>query len=377
MNRRIAAAVACVLFVSATAEASPCDDARDAWRVVDASRSARHRGEAADVERAAAALTAASCTPSGANREWIVRARLEARLAVLETHADIALAAVDRVPVTGGSHSGDGYRRWMRTTLSPWLIRQLAAIRIVSGEATDLAHDANAEPSIAVDALSAMVQLEASLVTALESVPMPDEFRADPALARAYRESIETNTATIVRAVRDGYDRITQLERRSHTIPSPLRRAEAFLALRNELSAADRNAAHAASSEASAASASPSPGGSVVAGGVRATGDAGLPSSAIRETVQTAQEALETCYERALDQTPTLRGDIALRFVIGVDGRVSATQITRAEPPLRGAADCLVRTVRGLRFTPPRAPVTVDYPFHLEPTAPSPNTTAP
>jgi hypothetical protein len=149
-----------------------------------------------------------------------------------------------------------------------------------------------------------------------------------------------------------------------------------MLIARGALTTADRNTAtrggggsNATSAASAPASSAPSDADTVHAGVPRTGGDNGLSNDAIRSTVQGAMASFETCHEHALDRDRTIAGDVAIRFVVDTSGHATQLQITRGEGPLRSVAQCIGEAIHGLTFTAPRAPVTVDYPFHLEPGA--------
>jgi hypothetical protein len=376
-SRRAAATnavVSCAFALVATwgtrAHAAPCDDPRDAWVVIDASIEAGRRGDATAVERAAAPLTRTSCTPSGEHADLIARARLEARLAVLEAHAGVVRAALARMPAQTARGS-EAYLRWLQRSIAPWLTAQMNSIRTLTTEAGSVAHDAAAlEPSIAADAIAALLAVEGGLVAAIESVPAPDEFRRNPDLLSTYRSMVQTHADTIASEMRAGYDRITAIGRRTVLLSRDARRVEAMLIARGALTTADRNTAtrggggsNATSAASAPASSAPSDADTVHAGVPRTGGDNGLSNDAIRSTVQGAMASFETCHEHALDRDRTIAGDVAIRFVVDTSGHATQLQITRGEGPLRSVAQCIGEAIHGLTFTAPRAPVTVDYPF--------------
>jgi hypothetical protein len=251
------------------------------------------------------------------------------------------------------------------------------SIRTLTTEAGSVAHDAVVEPGIAADAIAALIAVEGGLVTAIESVPVPEEFRRNPDLLNTYRSMIQQQSDTIASEMREGYDRIIAIGRRTVLLPRDARRVEAMLIARGALSTADRNtatrggstAASASNAPTAPASGAPTDADTVRAGVPRTGGDNGLSNDAIRTTVQGAMTSFETCHEHALDRDRTVAGDIAIRFVVDTTGHATQIQITRAEGPLRGVAQCIGEAIRGLTFTAPRASVTVDYPFHLEPAA--------
>ncbi len=364
----------CLFSIGVPAVAAPCDDAGDAWRVIDAGIDAGRHGDVRAVERAMLPLTNAACVPAGAHPEWIARARLEARLVVLEAHADAGRLGLSRMPRQTG-RTGPAYLQWIRVSIAPWITTQMATVRVVMAEGSALARDAVGEPGIAVDAIAASVGLELDLAAAVERVPMSDEIRRDPELERTYRSLIQENTQTLVDSVRDGYRALAALSRREAALPRAARRVEAMLLLRGRITSGERAAVR----PAPVASAAPAPVAAsrpVVEAG-RPQADANAPVRALREAVNGATPSIRDCYERGLDRDRALRGDVAVRVVLGPAGAATQAQVSRADGALRPVASCIADTLRGIAYPSVSAPITVEFPFHLEPGAPEPNTTVP
>ena len=361
---------------AATADAAPCDDANDAWHVIEIGLEAQRHGDARAIEHAVDVLTSARCVPSGANIDLVARARFEARLLVLELHADAARAALSHAP-RQTARGGEGYRQWVARAITPWITAQLTSVRAVTSEATSLAHDTvDDSTGVAVDALSALVSLEMDLAIAVDRLPVPAEIERDPELLRAYRTTIQDGTQSIVDSVRDGYRSIASRSQRSAVIPREARRAEAWLLLHGRITAAERaggqrSVAHASSGNSTAVRAVVEP------GSARTSTDASVSPANVRDVVNLAMPALIDCHEHSLDREPTLQGDVSVRFVVTVDGTVSQAQVTRGDGSLRVVAQCIANTIHGLTFPLVHSPLTVDYPFHLEPSAPASNLTSP
>jgi hypothetical protein len=98
-----------------------------------------------------------------------------------------------------------------------------------------------------------------------------------------------------------------------------------------------------------------------------------LPKAVVDEKLQAAQPAIVACYERALQATPGLRGNVSVSFVVGTDGRVAHAEAAAVDDPLTDVAtvDCIVAEIRKLEFPEPRGGrVFLSYPLKLEPPAP-------
>lgn len=69
--------------------------------------------------------------------------------------------------------------------------------------------------------------------------------------------------------------------------------------------------------------------------------------------------ALRQCAARAQRLTPTLGGEAALRFTVGVNGRVNDAALTWEGEASRDLGACIVGVTRWLLFASPREPVVV------------------
>jgi len=91
---------------------------------------------------------------------------------------------------------------------------------------------------------------------------------------------------------------------------------------------------------------------------VRGSCDADL----IRRVVRAHANEVRFCYEKVLQSRPTLMGRSLTRFLIGVDGRVSASSATG----LPEVDACLAGAIRRWQFAP-RCAAAVSYPFTFVP----------
>jgi hypothetical protein len=112
-----------------------------------------------------------------------------------------------------------------------------------------------------------------------------------------------------------------------------------------------------------------------------------LPPQEIQKVVRSNFQAIRACYEGGLRKDPDLAGRVAVRFVIGTDGKViSAESVDPEKPaaadPLRSSSpsgsmpdanvvSCVVDLFKKLSFpTPSGGKVVVVYPFTFSPGAP-------
>jgi tetratricopeptide (TPR) repeat protein len=89
-----------------------------------------------------------------------------------------------------------------------------------------------------------------------------------------------------------------------------------------------------------------------------------IPPEVIRRIVLQNSPRLRICYEQGLRQQPTLRGRIAVRFVIGKDGSVAAAAVGQSDLPPAVSA-CVVNVFRTLHFPQVDGLITVVYPLQF------------
>jgi hypothetical protein len=106
--------------------------------------------------------------------------------------------------------------------------------------------------------------------------------------------------------------------------------------------------------------------GSVATGQITVSGR--LPPEVIRRVVGGNTSRFRMCYEQGLGRSSTLAGRVAVRFVIGRDGRVSNVSNAGSDLPDAAAAGCVISAFYGLSFPVPEGGiVTVSYPLMFRP----------
>jgi hypothetical protein len=102
---------------------------------------------------------------------------------------------------------------------------------------------------------------------------------------------------------------------------------------------------------------------------VASKGAAGrLPPEVIQRIVRQNFESFRHCYEQGLGRNPNLAGKMIVRFVIGLDGKVTSAQDFGSNMPDLQVRECVVQSFRELAFPNPEAgAVTVVYPIILAP----------
>lgn len=106
---------------------------------------------------------------------------------------------------------------------------------------------------------------------------------------------------------------------------------------------------------------------SATAGAVRPHGS--LPPEQIQETVRAKGfPFFRSCYEAAISTNPSLRGRLAVRFVIERDGHISQVTNGGSDLPHEGLIQCVITRFGQLVFPPPDGGiVTVVYPISFAP----------
>jgi TonB family protein len=85
----------------------------------------------------------------------------------------------------------------------------------------------------------------------------------------------------------------------------------------------------------------------------------------VREVVSAQGEAIRSCYERALNDSPGLAGTCTVRIVITGDGTVGTTSFQSSSIHSVSLGRCLLQLIRTWRFPAPSDGKTaaVDYPL--------------
>ena len=84
--------------------------------------------------------------------------------------------------------------------------------------------------------------------------------------------------------------------------------------------------------------------------------------------MKTRKNAFKFCYERELQMHPDLTGKVAVRFVIGEDGKVVQAKAVTNAIKSRTVAPCVVKNIKKLRFPKPEGgQCEVNWPFKFQP----------
>jgi Ca-activated chloride channel family protein len=93
-----------------------------------------------------------------------------------------------------------------------------------------------------------------------------------------------------------------------------------------------------------------------------------LPPEVVQRIVRQNFGRFRLCYESGLRNSPNLAGRVSVRFLIGMDGAVSAVGNAGSDIADNSVVSCVVRSFWGLRFPAPEGGVvTVVYPITFSP----------
>ena len=96
-------------------------------------------------------------------------------------------------------------------------------------------------------------------------------------------------------------------------------------------------------------------GGKVVVGTVAKTaGPGALDVAAVTHVLRRRRSAFRACYERRLADVPRLAGKVAVRFTLGVNGRVTRIRVASNTTGDSNVASCMTRKLKAWRFSPPQ-----------------------
>jgi outer membrane biosynthesis protein TonB len=101
----------------------------------------------------------------------------------------------------------------------------------------------------------------------------------------------------------------------------------------------------------------------------RASGEGKLPRESVQRVVRSHNPAIRLCYEQALREDPTLKGEVEVAFTIGLDGNVSATSTgPKTDLPDPSVVACVKRVFQKMEFPMPEGGVVkVSYPITFAP----------
>lgn len=91
----------------------------------------------------------------------------------------------------------------------------------------------------------------------------------------------------------------------------------------------------------------------------------GFPREVIHRVMETRNDSIRRCYQRALVETPGLTGTMAVRFTIGPEGKVEEPDLASSTVENSPLEECVIRLIARLEFPRPRSGgvIRVRYPF--------------
>ena len=93
-----------------------------------------------------------------------------------------------------------------------------------------------------------------------------------------------------------------------------------------------------------------------------------IDKDVIRRIIRAHITEVRHCYNQGLAKDPNLAGRVSVRFIIGSDGKVSASEVADSTIKDESVAKCVAKAVEGWKF--PKSPggnVTITYPFVFTP----------
>lgn len=93
-----------------------------------------------------------------------------------------------------------------------------------------------------------------------------------------------------------------------------------------------------------------------------------IDKNVIRRVVRAHINEIRSCYNKGLSANPNLKGRLAVRFIIGPDGKILAAELAEDGVPDPKVGTCVVAAVKRWVFPKPAgSSVVITYPFVLEP----------
>ena len=99
--------------------------------------------------------------------------------------------------------------------------------------------------------------------------------------------------------------------------------------------------------------------------GSKAKGD--LPRAVVQKYIRRKMGAIKACYQKGLQSNPSLKGKVAVKFLIQPSGKIGGAKIKDSSLNSPSVESCILRNVKSWRF--PRADgggsTMVIYPFRF------------
>ena len=89
-----------------------------------------------------------------------------------------------------------------------------------------------------------------------------------------------------------------------------------------------------------------------------------IDSAGVMKVIRASNAAIKRCYDRALISNPSLKGKIAVKIVVNVDGKVGSVDLSEDTLNDADVAKCVKGVIGRLRFPKPEGgPATIVYPY--------------
>lgn len=99
----------------------------------------------------------------------------------------------------------------------------------------------------------------------------------------------------------------------------------------------------------------------------------GLTQKEIVDVIQSHNDDARACYQATLDKDKTAEGKVKIRFLIGLNGKIEASDVEQNTFKDKAIGTCLRNKMKAWKFPKPRGEqrVSIAYPFEFK-TAPAP-----
>jgi len=105
----------------------------------------------------------------------------------------------------------------------------------------------------------------------------------------------------------------------------------------------------------------------------------GLTQKEIVDVIQSHSDDQRACYQTTYDKTKETEGKVKIRFLIGLAGKVDASQVEQNTFKDKAIGTCLQNKIKAWKFPKPRGgqQISIAYPFEFKAAPPPPAPEAP
>jgi hypothetical protein len=104
----------------------------------------------------------------------------------------------------------------------------------------------------------------------------------------------------------------------------------------------------------------------------------GLTQKEIVDVIQSHSEDQRACFQTTYDKTKEAEGKVKIRFLIGLAGKVDASEVEQNTFKDKGIGACLQNKMKAWKFPKPRGgqQISIAYPFEFKAAPPPPESLA-